>query len=498
MGMEMQESTSSPRRAWRALRWLAGLVALGLTVYFLKFRPVPVRGFELHPGPFRSEVMGTGTLEARVKTTISPRLQERLAEVLVDQGDTVKAGQLLARLDDGELRRQVAVAEAALDAAQAMVERVRVDEARAEAVEQQARRDHQRVAELLATRVSSQADLDKAAELLSVAEADLRRAHAASREAESQRVTSERTLTYQQERLGFTRIVSPYDGLVVRRDRDPGGVVVPGSSLMQLISTDELWISAWVDESAMATLATGQVARVLFRSEPAREYPGRVVRLGREADRETREILVDVRVTELPMNWVTGQRAEVFIETGSRLEALTLPQGMLLWKQGRPGVFVNAAGYAAWRELRVGASGRGVVEVLEGLSAGDTVIQPEKAERALAAGRRIRRVAPRAELIPHGAQQGRAGTPLPADPARKGLRALPWKDRFMVSAPGLGAKGTSDEPVPKSGDESPHSRRFAAPDVPWSGAKRLECVRFSGAFWFMATEQVQMEQDTLL
>ncbi len=50
------------------------------------------------------------------------------------------------------------------------------------------------------------------------------------------------------------------------------------------------------------------------------------------------------------------------------------------------------------------------------------------------------------------------------------------------------------EPAPKSGDESPHSKRFAAPDVPWSGAKRLECVRFSGAFWFMVTEQVRKEQ----
>jgi multidrug resistance efflux pump len=58
-----------------------------------------------------------------------------------------------------------------------------VDEARAEAVEEQARRDHRRLAELLATRVSSAADLDKAAEQLSVAEADLRRAHAASPEA---------------------------------------------------------------------------------------------------------------------------------------------------------------------------------------------------------------------------------------------------------------------------------------------------------------------------
>ena len=91
--------------------------------------------------------MGTGTLEARIKTTLSPRIQERLAEVLVDQNDTVKAGQLLAQLDDGELKQQVEMTEAALAAAKATAERVRVDETRAKAVEQQARLAHKRLTE---------------------------------------------------------------------------------------------------------------------------------------------------------------------------------------------------------------------------------------------------------------------------------------------------------------------------------------------------------------
>lgn len=82
-----------------------------------------------------------------------------------------------------------------------------------------------------------------------------------------------------------------------------------------MISLDELWVSAWVDETAIARVAPGQPARVVFRSEEGRSYPGVVARLGRETDRETREFLVDVRVTELPKNWTIGQRAEVFIQT---------------------------------------------------------------------------------------------------------------------------------------------------------------------------------------
>lgn len=392
--MQSETTRSRPRRWGPALKGAVGVALVGTAVYLAKFTPLPVVGHTVVTGPVITEVLGTGTLEARVQTTLSSRIQERLAEVLVDQNDTVKAGQLLARLDDGELRQQVAMAEAAHAAAQARAERIRVDEARAEAVARQARRDHERVAELLATRVSSPADLDKAAEQLDVAEADLRRAHAASREAESEVVTAAKTLAYQQERLGFTRIVSPYDGLVVRRDRDPGGVVVPGSSLLQLISTNELWIAAWVDETALAGLATGQVARVVFRSEPGREYAGRVARLGREADRETREFVVEVRVEEPPANWAVGQRAEVFIETGRKAGVPTLPAAFLMWRDGGAGAFVLEGGRAVWRPLTLGGRGRGLVEIASGAAAGEQLLRPLEARQSLQPGRRVQVIPP--------------------------------------------------------------------------------------------------------
>jgi hypothetical protein len=155
------------------------LAAAAVLVVRLKFVPVPVAAREIQAAAIAAEVMGTGTLEARVKTTIRPRLRERLAEVLVDQNALVTAGQLLARLDDGELKLQVEVAASALAAAHATAERVRVDEARAQAVEKLARLDHQRVSELLITKVSSQGEFDKTVEQLHVAEADLKRTQAA-------------------------------------------------------------------------------------------------------------------------------------------------------------------------------------------------------------------------------------------------------------------------------------------------------------------------------
>lgn len=261
-----------------------------------------------------AEIMGTGTLEARVRSTVSTRIQERLMEVLADQGDTVKAGQLLAKLDDAEVTQQVAIAEASLNAAKKTATRVAADLERSEAVLKQARLDEQRLASLVKSSAVSQTEADKAGEALKVAEADLKRANAAIGEAESQVLVAEKTLLYRKEQLAFTRIVAPYDGLIIRRDREPGEMLVPGGALMEIISLKELWISAWVDESYMAKVAPGQKARIVFRSEPGRDYPGEVSRLGRESDRETREFLINVRVTELPKNWAIGQRAEVYLQ----------------------------------------------------------------------------------------------------------------------------------------------------------------------------------------
>lgn len=375
----------------KLLPWLVVAVVVAFAVYRVKFSPMPVTSHIVATGEVRGEVMGTGTLEARVKTTISPRIQERLAEVLVDQGDTVKSGQLLARLDDAETKQQVAIAEATLAAARATVERVRADEARAQAVLKQTQQDHQRSIELLAGKITSQADFDKTAEALHVAEADLKRTQSAIVEAQSQVFTAEKTLLYQKEHLAFTEMRSPYDGLVTRRDRDPGGIVVPGASILQLVATNEIWVSAWVDETAMTGLKAGQPARVVFRSEPAKNYAGEVARLGREADRETREFVVDVRVKELPENWTIGQRAEVFIETGHKSNVVVMPSSFVRWVDGKPGVFANDHAKARWRGVTLGLRGLQNVEVTQGLSAGEQIVQPvEGQKQPLTDGQRVK------------------------------------------------------------------------------------------------------------
>ena len=386
----MSNKVSLNRRwvSW-AIKALVLMALIGAAVYRVKFSPIAVQQHEVERGELRAEVMGTGTLEARVKASISPKIAGRIRQIAVDQGDTVSQGSVLVTLDDDELLHQVEIAQANLETAQAAIDRLKSDEVRASATLTQANSEHQRNVKLAAENAVPQSAIDKSLELLAVADAGVARAAFAVIEGRKQLVSTEKTLQLHQAQLADSQITAPFDGLIVKRQRDAGDITVPGSPILTLISTDELWISAWVDETEMSRLLAYQPARVVFRSEPGREFSGKVFRLGREADRETREFVVDVRVLELPVNWAVGQRADVYIETDRKSAVTLLPPAYLVWQDHEPGVFINAKGTAEWRPLVLGLRRHDLVEVVKGIEPGERAVMPVAAGTVLQAGRRI-------------------------------------------------------------------------------------------------------------
>lgn len=382
------------RIAWRSvtstsLRIMTVAAVAGGLIYWLKFSPINVDVHRVERGSVVAEVLGTGTLEARVQATIGPKISGRLREILVDQGARVETGQVLVRLDDEELQQQVAVAQAGVNAAEASIERLKADHNRAEAVVAQAQRKHARVQSLAEANVATDDSLDEAVEALAIAAAGISHADAAIVEARKQLIVAEQTLQFHRTLLADAEIVAPFAGLIVKRHRDRGDIVVPGSAVLTLVSTEELWISAWVDETEMDRLRTGLPSRVIFRSQPEQSWPGEVVRLGREADRETREFIVDVRVRDLPARWAVGQRAEVYIETDRREDVVTLPADRLLLNAGQPGVLLRSDGRAEWREVSIGIRGAELVEITQGLKAGDEIVVPLEVSGQSLMGRKI-------------------------------------------------------------------------------------------------------------
>jgi HlyD family secretion protein len=363
---------------------------MSVAVYRLKFSPLPVESSVVKTGPIVSEVMGTGTLEARVRAIVSARISGRLSDVLADQGDSVKKGQLLATLDDGDLRQQVAIARAEVEATRAGIERSAADVNTAQATAVHARAFYNRVMPLVEKGVVSRDNFDNAQQQKDVAESQLSRARLAKVELEHQLVKAKAALKYAEEKLDDTRICAPFDALIIQRDRDPGAIVVPGSSILQIISTEQMWVSAWVDESAMAALAVGQPARVVFRSQPDKSYPGTIARIAPLADRQTREFQVDVLIEQLPQTWAVGQRAEVYIQTAHKDGVLLAPANAVVWQKGKPGLFISNDGHAKWMNIEVGIRGGDSVEILSGLSADDVVIWPRDAKTPIQPNRAVR------------------------------------------------------------------------------------------------------------
>jgi len=375
---------------WKFGRWLAVLMIAGFVLYQMHIAPVTVPGVAPTRQTVVSEVMGTGTLEARISTTISPKIAGRIGQTLADQGDRVESGQLLVRLDDDELQQQVEIARANLEAAQAAIQRLNADQRRAVAVFEHAKKSHDRVQALKEKNANTQDDVDRAIESLTIATAEATRAEAAISEGQKGLLAAEKTLEYHRARLADTLIKAPFAGLIVARQREAGDITVPGSAVLTLISMEELWISAWVDETMMSQLAVQQPARIIFRSQPERSYPGTVVRLGKQADRETREFVVDVEVQELPGNWAVGQRAEVFIETGRAENVLTIPLSTVIRRNEKDGVWVADKGVVRWKPVMLGLRGRDLVEVQEGLAEHEVLLAPVAGMIPLTEGRRVR------------------------------------------------------------------------------------------------------------
>jgi len=359
----------------RVLFFIILFVAIGFLVYTKILRPVPVVGYKIIRDDLVIEVMGTGSIQARVSAVVSTKLQGQVVELGVDQGSTVSAGQVIARLDDRDLIRQVEIAQANAQASESGLERLIADEARSKAVLRQVERDLERIRESFAQRAANESEVDKAEEQVAIAQADLARSQSAIAEGRMLLIAAQKTLEYQQTRLDDTVIRAPFAGLIIRRDRDPGDIVVPGSSIYQLVSLDEIWVSAWVDETAMAGLSPDQPSRILLRSQPREPLMGHVVRLGRETDTETREFLVDVAIEQLPEKWAIGQRADVYIETKRLENVLIVPAIYIAVVDGVRGVYRQEGNRAAWTPCTFGEQGRESIEITSGVEAGDVLVR---------------------------------------------------------------------------------------------------------------------------
>ena len=355
------------------------IIIAAIAFYFWKLAPVKVQTFEVKSSSIQQTVFGTGTLEGKNRLAISPRETGAIRKLYADQGDVVKAGNLLVEMDSDDIVQQLKVAEAELTVAQAALQRIDAEIRSARANLEYANTMFQRSEKLLSSNAESRSTYDKNRQNKLVAKAELEQAEKRRIEAEATLARHQAQIAYYKTKLSETRLTAPFDALIVRRNREQGAIVNPGVSIMDIVDTSAIWASVWVDETQIALLQTGLAVDVVFRAFPNQRFTGKICRLWRETDRETREYKVDIALDKLPPNWTLGQRLEVYIKVSKPENCVNIPANLVSWKNNQPFVLAVVDGKIIERPVKLGIRSQNKVEIISGLQAGDKIVmQPQK------------------------------------------------------------------------------------------------------------------------
>lgn len=416
-GVPGDRSSRRFRAALKTVLVVAALALIAGAAGFFLLRPVAVTVAAVTTRDLVPAIQGVGTVEAKVVVNVSSKITDRVVSVLVDQGDTIKAGQVMARLDDTQYVPGLDQAEAGMRVAEAQlrdllagarpdeIEQLRARFASASATRALTERDFQRTKDLFSKELISAQDMDRARQAYdaaSAAERDARHAMDLARNnwarkdqveaARAQLQAAEAARVLARERLTDTVIVSPLDGYVVSRALEAGGIVNPGIPIFKIADPRTAWVTIYVDARDTAGLEVGSPADITLRSLPGRVFRGRVARIQREGDRVTEQLAVDVSFAERPPRLILGEQVEATIRPPAHPGAIALPLAAVVRRPDGPGALVAEDGRIRFRPVRLGvADPAGWIEVLQGLSPGDEVVAaPGRLADAQNEGRRIR------------------------------------------------------------------------------------------------------------
>ena len=272
------------------------------------------------------QVFGLGTVGARVQSNVGFKVAGVLAALYADQGDRVKAGQVLARLDARDVAAQLALAKAGVAQARASLEKAKADVASIAANLANAKAIAGRRAALVGKGFATVEETQTTDALARVAAGNLASAQAGVLVAEAALKSAEAQEAFEAATLANYTLSAPYDAWIVSRNLELGSAVNPGQSVFTLVESHSVWALGYVDERLAGRLAVGQPAEIILRSDPDKRYPGHVARIEIQSDAVNEERLVDVAFDDIPRNIHLAEQAEIIVTTGTLAHAVTVPQ----------------------------------------------------------------------------------------------------------------------------------------------------------------------------
>ena len=359
----------------------------------------PTKLAKVEKGDLAKSVVATGKVTPIIKVEVKSKASGIVKNLLVDYGDHVKKGQLLAQLDKIEIEAQVAQSRAALEAAQATLKSSQADFERAKVDAEGPdvpllKRAYDRDVSMAKDGVVSESALEDAQknyemalnkQNVSKAQVTVLRAKIAQSQANV--AQNEANLKQLLEQLSYTDIVSPIDGIVLSRDVQMGdavsSILVLGSTatlVMTLGDTSEVYVKGKVDESDIGKVYLGQRARIKVESFKDKTFEGKVTKIspmGVEKDNVTTfEVRVSIQNPGGELKAEMTANAEIILEEHKNV--LQIPEGAILYdkdkkasveipdpkgKEGKDKVAVN-----------IGISNGAKTEVLSGLKEGQEVV----------------------------------------------------------------------------------------------------------------------------
>lgn len=361
---------------------MLGLLVLLLLIVFVfiirragPMAPVRVTVVQAETSTITPALYGIGTVEARRSYLIGPTAASRVLRVLVDVGDAVKAGQLLAEMDSVDLDSRLEALNASVARAHSVVAAADAQTADTQARMVLAQTSARRYTELAQQNFVSSGAVEAKAQEQASAQAASRSAQAnllATRQDLVRLKAEHAALVQQRQNL---RLVATQDGVVMSRDAEPGSTVVAGQSVIKLVDPGSLWVKARFDQARSAGLAPGLAADIVLRSNAGVSLRGKLARVELQGDSVTQERTAQIAFDALPVGISLGELAEVTLSLPGTAPSLVLPNAAIKRYDGQTGVWLLNEGRLSFAPLRLGQSSLdGQVQVLEGLKAGEQVV----------------------------------------------------------------------------------------------------------------------------
>lgn len=317
----------------------------------------------------------SGTLTPRTRVGVKPKTPGTLEQVLVDIGQPVQAGQVVATLDRREIDAQVdaataavAVAKAGLESAEAALSNAVTELDRARNLFEKGAVPRQRLEAAETAHRAAAAQRSLAAANQAQAEASLRRAREIQRDA---------TLT------------SPVTGVIVARNYDPGAI--PGDEPVVVVADlRQLKLEAGVSELEAGRLKVGMPAHVLVQAKPGETFTGELAAIAPEVDERNRHFRIEVRVANPDRALLSGMYATARLAVATARDAIVIPQEAVGTREGKRVVYKFVGDTLTPVEVTEGLSDARRVQITSGLKAGDQVMAD--ARRQLPEGSKVKPV----------------------------------------------------------------------------------------------------------